>query len=73
MPLTHTLAHPGTEGLLPTVIALHGYGSLYIAITFLVANGTRIPMNIGYAVPVALLAGVMVLRLMARKRVAKAA
>lgn len=53
--------------------ALHGYGSLYIAITFLVANGTRIPMNIGYAVPVALLAGVMVLRLMARKRVAKAA
>lgn len=23
----HTLAHPGTEGLLPTVIALHGYGS----------------------------------------------
>ena len=27
MPLTHTLAHPGTEGLLPTVVALHGYGS----------------------------------------------
>lgn len=27
MPLIHTLAHPGTEGLLPTVIALHGYGS----------------------------------------------
>lgn len=27
MPLSHTLAHPGTDGLLPTVIALHGYGS----------------------------------------------
>lgn len=27
VPLRHTLAHPGTDGLLPTVIALHGYGS----------------------------------------------
>jgi phospholipase/carboxylesterase len=25
--LIHTLAHPGTDGPLPTVIALHGYGS----------------------------------------------
>lgn len=27
MGLTHTLAHPGTDGRLPTLIALHGYGS----------------------------------------------
>jgi phospholipase/carboxylesterase len=27
MGLSHTLAHPGTDGRLPTLIALHGYGS----------------------------------------------
>jgi methionine sulfoxide reductase heme-binding subunit len=47
--------------------ALHGFGSLYIAITFLIANGMRIPMNVWYALPVALVASVMVLRFLARR------
>jgi methionine sulfoxide reductase heme-binding subunit len=53
--------------------ALHGFGSLYIAITFLIANGMRITMNAWYALPALLIAGVLLLRFVARRPAAKPA
>ncbi|QCI65801.1 ferric reductase-like transmembrane domain-containing protein [Phreatobacter stygius] len=48
---------------------LHWTGGHYVWISFVVANGKRVPMSAWYLLPVGLLALVLVLRLVARFRV----
>lgn len=48
---------------------LHRIGGWFIAISFINANGKRIPLNALYALPVALVLAVIVLRVSASRRV----
>lgn len=47
---------------------LHWAGVWFIAISFLVANGKRIPLNAAYAIPVALMLAVIALRVAAGRK-----
>lgn len=53
--------------------ALHGYGSFYLWAMLLLLFGMRVPMSVWYLLPVALLIGVMGLRLAARRPAAQPA
>lgn len=53
--------------------ALHGYGSFYLWAMFVLLFAARVPENAWYLLPVALLFGVMGLRLAARRPAAKPA
>lgn len=47
---------------------LHGVGGYYLVITFLISNGKRIGISPFYGVPVAILAVMLLLRLLASRR-----